>query len=92
MAESNTIRDQILTGEVEIDGRRFVNCRLEGVQLRYSGGDLPVFENCEVADNISWYFQGPALRTIQLLQAQNHQGAAQPLIDALFNSNTVSTE
>ena len=77
---------------MEIDGRRFVNCRLEKVQLRYSGGDLPTFENCEVADNISWYFQGPALRTIQLLQLQNFKGENQRFIDELFKPGQVIEE
>lgn len=85
------IRDQDVTGEVEVDGKHFVNCRLDNVQLRYAGGPLPTFENCEAVD-VSWYFQGPALRTIQLLQAQNYNGAAQELIDALFNRGVVSVE
>ena len=85
MSETLTeIRDQELTGSVEIDGKHFVNCKLENVELRYAGGELPIFENCEAAD-ITWYFQGPALRTIQLLQAQNYNGGAKELIDALFN-------
>ena len=35
-------------------------------------------------ENIGWYFHGPALRTIQLLQMQNYEGQAQAFIDDLF--------
>ena len=81
------IRDQNISGDVEVDGRTFINCRIDNVRLRYAGGALPVFENCQ-ATAITWYFQGAALRTIQLLQMQNLEGAAQDMIDGLFNSRT----
>ena len=87
--ELTEVRDQTLAGEVEVDGKHFINCQLDKVELHYAGGALPMFENCE-ASNVSWYFEGAALRTIQLLQAQNHNGAAQELIDALFNRGVVS--
>ena len=69
---------------IDVDGVRFVNCTFEsGARLRYAGGEHPRFEDCTFAD-VSWYFTEAALRTIQLLQAQNLQGEGQALLDDLF--------
>lgn len=85
------IRDQNLTGDVDVDGKHFVNCRFAKVELRYGGGELPVFENCEI-DEMSWFFHGAALRTIQLIRAQNQNGAAQEMIDIMFKWGVIERE
>jgi uncharacterized protein YjbI with pentapeptide repeats len=68
---------------VDVDDNRFIDCRFDNAQLRYAGGEHPHFENCQVED-IGWYFTGAALRTIQLLQAQNIEGQAQAMLEVMF--------
>ena len=82
------IHDQSFTGPVDVDGKHFINCKVTDGQLRYGGGQLPRFENCEF-DSISWYFHGAALRTIQLLQFQNQGGESQQMLDELFRPGNV---
>jgi hypothetical protein len=89
---SNEFRDQTFDGPVDVDGRHYVNCAFnEGVQLRYGGGALPRFENCQFA-GVSWYFHDAALRTIQLLQSQNMDGANQAFIDGIFRPGNLLGE
>ena len=58
---------------VDADDATFVDCDFQAAVLRYSGGGHPVFENCRFGD-LGWYFAGPALRTIQLLQQIKNSG------------------
>jgi hypothetical protein len=68
------VRGRTFTGEtVDVDDTDFVDCTFESATLRYSGGEHPQFENCTVIE-AGWYFTGPALRTIQLLQQINNTG------------------
>ena len=69
------VRDRNYTaGEtVETDETTFVGCTFESSTLRYSGGQLPSFDNCSFRD-VGWYFSDAALRTIQLLQQINNGG------------------
>lgn len=69
------VRGRTFTDEamVDVDDTEFVDCTFESATLRYSGGEHPQFENCTVAE-AGWYFTGPALRTIQLLQQINNTG------------------
>jgi hypothetical protein len=85
------IRNQSFTGDVDVDGKYFIKCRFEKAKLRYAGGVLPTFKDCQTED-VSWYFHGAALRTIQLLQAQNYHGDAQELIDTMFKPGAISFE
>ena len=85
------LRDQSFTGDVDVDGKQFISCKLKDVRLHYAGGTLPTFENCEV-EGLVWVFRDAALRTIQLLQAQNYEGAAQEMIDAMFKPGTIYVE
>ena len=84
----NEIRDENFTAPVDVDGNRFINCRFDNVQLRYGGGTLPRFDDCEFV-NVGWYFHDAALRTIQLLQVQNQDGGAQEMLDDLFRPGHV---
>ena len=69
--------------EVRVDRKQFVNCRFEGVQLRYGGGTHPDFVDC-VVDGGGWYFDEAALRTIQLLQIIGNSDNGRAFIDDLF--------
>jgi hypothetical protein len=84
----NEIREQSFKEPVDTDGNHFIDCRFESSQLRFGGGLLPRFENC-VFENVGWYFHGAALRTIQLLQMQNHEGQGEAFINELFRSGKV---
>jgi hypothetical protein len=78
-------RDRTFTGgeQVETDENRFVNCTFESASLRFAGGTLPQFENCTFGE-IGWHFTGPALRTIQILQALNDAPPGAVFIADLF--------
>ena len=87
-------RDQMIPAgdPIDIDGRRFINCTFEpAVRFRYSGGELPFFENCTIT-TMGWLFAGAALRTIQLLQAQNVEGHAQTLLAEMFRPGALLGE
>ena len=84
MTDARTeIHDKTFDAPVDTDGNHFINCRFNGVQLRYGGGQLPNFENC-FFDGVSWYFHDAALRTIQLLQVNGNEEGGRGLIDQLF--------
>jgi len=86
-------RDRTYTGgeQVEVDGHRFVDCTFEKASLRYSGGEHPSFENCTFED-VGWYFTGAALRTIQLLQAQNASDGGAAMIAEIFKPGNYLSE
>ena len=88
----NEFRDETFNGPVDVDGNHYVGCSFqEGAQLRYGGGALPRFENCQFA-GVSWYFHDAALRTIQLLQSQNMDGENQAFIDGIFRPGNLLGE
>ena len=84
------VRDRTFTdkAEVETDGTKFVGCRFESATLRYGGGEHPTFENCTF-DDIGWYFTGPALRTIQLLQLLSSGGGGQMVTELFAPGNYI---
>ena len=80
------VRGRSFTGgeQVQVDDTNFIECTFDGAQLRYAGGEMPSFQGCNIP-NASWYFEGAALRTIQLLQAlANQEGGGRAFIDDLF--------
>ena len=79
------IRNQTFTADttVETDGNRYVECSFEGATLQYAGGEHPSFENCRSTD-VSWYFAGAALRTIQLLQDVATSEPGRKMVTDLF--------
>jgi hypothetical protein len=88
------VRDRTFPAAVpiDVDGMRFVNCVFEpGIQLRYAGGALPYFEACTITE-MGWFFSDAALRTIQLLQAQNINGEGQAFLAELFRPGAVLGE
>ena len=86
------IRDRTFFGgePVETDGVKFIDCRFEDASLRYAGGEIPFFQDCTFVE-FGWYFHGPALRTIQLLQGMNNAGG-QDFIAYLFQPGNVIGE
>jgi hypothetical protein len=58
---------------VETDETTFIGCNFDSTTLKYSGGQLPSFDQCGFRD-VGWYFSDAALRTIQLLQQINNSG------------------
>ena len=58
-------------GEEHIDGNEYIDCFFENVSLIYSGGELPAFERCEF-DTMRMVFNGPAQRTLTMLQVMAH--------------------
>lgn len=89
----NEVRDRTYSDNlpVDVDGVRFVNCTFTAASLRYSGGEHPSFEECTFGD-IGWFFTGAALRTIQLLQAQNAEGAGAEMIANIFKPGNYLSE
>lgn len=77
--------------QVEVDGGTFIECDFRWAILLYRGGEHPKFENCTFGD-ISWQFEGAALRTIQILQLMGASEQGQELIKDLFQSGKYLTE
>jgi len=73
-----------LTGEIETDGRTFVECTIEKADLIYRGGDHPMFERCVFGPDVNWRFLGPALTTVQFLQRIANDRGGENFIGRLF--------
>lgn len=69
-ADATEVRNQTLIGRVPLDGRSFDGCRFERAVLVYCGGPLPRIANC-VFDRTTFEFEGPAARSMALLQAMS---------------------
>ena len=61
-------RDQVLNGEVEIDGATFVNCEFKNARLIYRGGTPPNFNNCRFTQSNFAFFDSAA-NTLDFLRA-----------------------
>lgn len=66
-------KDQILTGDVALDGNTFVNIQFKDAVLNYSGGVPPGFDNCAF-DTTSFSFRDSAANTLQFLRAMAPEG------------------
>lgn len=51
-----------------VEDSYFVNCELHDCDLFYSGGDFEFLGNIKL-DNCRFHWRGPALKTLQLMQA-----------------------
>jgi hypothetical protein len=71
-------------GSVETDGTNFTDCVFNGVELRYAGGEHPLFERCTFNGQVSWRFLDAALLTIQFLQRIANDEGGQAFIADLF--------
>ena len=87
------IRDRTYAdGEtVEMDDRTYIDCKFEWAVLHYSGGQYPRFENCTFR-HIQWYFAGPALRTVQLLQMLANAKDGDKFLASVFQPGLVYDE
>lgn len=66
------IKDQTLSGSVDIDGEDFVNVVFDGATLVYSGGRAPTFNNCQFAPGCSVTFQAQAGNTLAFIRSMAH--------------------
>jgi hypothetical protein len=71
-------------GIVDTDGNSFSGCTFNAVQLRYAGGEHPSFDGCTFNGEVSWIFQGEALRTIQFLQRVANDDGGEHFIADMF--------
>lgn len=69
--------------QIDVDGKRFTDCRFDKATLRYSGGPHPLFTDCNFS-GAAWLFAGAALRSIQLLQQINAAPGGPDFIAGLF--------
>lgn len=63
LATNRAYRDE----RISADGMRFVNCTFSGTTLVYEGGEVPVFQNCNMS-GVSFDFGGAAGNTFQFLK------------------------
>lgn len=67
-AAKNIVTNRLFQAErVSADGIRFVNCAFSGTIIVYSGGEVPVFHNCQLS-GVSFDFGGAAGNTLQFLK------------------------
>ncbi|MDB5691883.1 MAG: hypothetical protein JWO81_946 [Alphaproteobacteria bacterium] len=71
-------------GSVETDDANFTDCVFNTVELRYAGGEHPLFEGCTFNGATSWRFTEAALRTIQFLQRIANDEGGEAFIADLF--------
>lgn len=79
-------------GAVETDGTSFADCTFKSVELRYSGGEHPLFERCTFDGDVSWRFLDAGLRTVQFLQRIANDDGGQAFIADLFQAGKYFTE
>jgi len=63
---------------ITLDGESFTDCEFRDCRLVYSGGGVPVFENCKV-ENCEWKFEDAAARTLAHLKAVWGAGGKAPV-------------
>lgn len=66
------IKDQTLTGRVDLDGSTFVNVVFDGAALFYEGGKAPNFQNCTFKEGCSFTFQEQAGNTLAFIRSMAH--------------------
>lgn len=69
-------------GKFTLDGGRFVRTTFEGVELLYSGGDLPIIEDC-VFTGCTFAFAGPAANTLEFLTSLYKSGGTTVIQDLI---------
>ncbi|WP_333592025.1 hypothetical protein [Brevundimonas sp.] len=66
------IKDQTLTGRVDLDGNSYVNVVFDGATLFYEGGKAPIFQNVTFNEGCSFTFQEQAGNTLAFLRSMAH--------------------
>ena len=79
-------------GAVETDDTNFTDCTFSSVELRYSGGEHPLFESCTFNGDVSWRFMDAGLRTVQFLQRIANDEGGQAFIADLFQPGKYFSE
>lgn len=75
---------EFIDQDVEIDGKKFVNCRFIGKSiLIYRGGPVPDFPGCEMDPTVQIAYHDAAKRTIELLVYLAGSGA-QDMVSGLI--------
>jgi hypothetical protein len=79
-------------GAVETDDTKFTDCTFNSVELRYAGGEHPMFEGCTFDGEVSWRFMDAGLRTVQFLQRIGSGENGKAFIADLFQPGKYFTE
>lgn len=61
------VRDQTLSGDLQVEGQNYINCQFSGARLIYRGGTPPGFANCAFDDS-NFVFEGAAGQTLNFLR------------------------
>ncbi|MDP9414981.1 MAG: hypothetical protein M3Q08_13050, partial [Pseudomonadota bacterium] len=54
-------------GRIPADGMHFVGCSFAGTTFIYFGGEVPIFDNCQLSE-VNFDFLGPARNTAEFLR------------------------
>ena len=73
---------------VTLDGESFDACEFRDCRLVYSGGETPVFQNCQF-HGCEWKQDDAAARTLAYLKAVWNAGG-KPTVQALIKDITVA--
>jgi hypothetical protein len=73
---------------VVLDGETFSDCEFRDCRLVYSGGETPVFQNCQF-HGCEWKQDDAAARTLSYLKAVWNAGG-KPTVQALIKDITVA--
>ena len=66
------LKDQTLSGRVDLDGNDYVNVIFENAKLFYEGGRAPTFTACQFAPGCSFTFQEQAGNTLAFIRSMAH--------------------
>lgn len=79
-----TFQNETFSNEkIVVDGNRYVTCTFVDCALIYNGGELPVFDRCDL-QGMSLQLGGAALSTMRYLSALHQAGFTKP-VDAVLN-------
>jgi hypothetical protein len=63
-----TTENEVFTNvAVEMDDRRFLNCKFSGCTLRYAGGECPWDDKTIIGPSCRWELSAAAARIVNLL-------------------------
>ena len=66
------IKDQTVTGRVDLDGNSYVNVVFDNAALFYSGGHAPTFQGVTFMPNCTVSFQEQAGNTLAFIRSMAH--------------------
>ncbi|WP_269714683.1 hypothetical protein [Caulobacter sp. NIBR2454] len=74
---------------VQLDGETFSDCEFAASRLVYSGGELPIFDNCRF-DGCEWKYEEASARTLSYLKLMWAVGA-KTAVQTTIKEITVAT-